>query len=97
MSGSDVQGASRPSRLLLGFSVVTWLLLALGLPLAALTLNAVKVAGFPLGFWTTSVFVLVALAALALLFVARARGESGGEGVVPSLRMAGEAIGSAGV
>ena len=97
MSGSDVQGASRPSRRLIGFSLVAWLVLALGLPLAALTLNVVKVAGFPLGFWTTAVFVLVGLAAIALLFAARAGGDRSGEGIGPSLQMAGEAIGSAGV
>nr|HPG89363.1 DUF4212 domain-containing protein [Hyphomicrobium sp.] len=97
MSGSDVQGASRPSRRLVAISLAAWLVLALGLPLTALTLNAVKVAGFPLGFWTTSVFALVALAALALLFAVRARGDASGDGITPSLRLAGEAIGSAGV
>lgn len=97
MSGSDVQGASRPSRRLLVSSLITWALLALGLPLTALTLNAVKVAGFPLGFWTTAVFVLLALAALALFFTTRAGGDARAEGLSPSLRMAGEAIGSAGV
>ena len=76
---------------------MAWLVLALGLPLAALTLNVVKVAGFPLGFWTTAVFVLVGLAAIALLFAARAGGDRSGEGIGPSLQMAGEAIGSAGV
>lgn len=97
MKDQDVQGASRPSRRLILLSLAAWLVLALGLPLAALTLNAVKFAGFPLGFWTTSVFVLIALAALAMVFAARAGGDSGGEGVAPSLRFAGEAIGSAGV
>jgi cation/acetate symporter len=97
MSGSDVQGASRPSRRLIIVSLLAWLVLALGLPLAALTLNAFKVAGFPLGFWTTAVFVLVALAMLAMVFGSRAGGNRGGEGFAPSLRMAGEAIGSAGV
>ena len=97
MSGSDVEGASRPSRRLLGLSLMTWALLALGLPLTALTLNAVKIAGFPLGFWTTAVFVLVALAALAMFFVIRAGGDARSEGLSPSLRLAGEAIGSAGV
>ena len=97
MSGSDVESASRPSRRLLGLSLMTWALLALGLPLTALTLNAVKIAGFPLGFWTTAVFVLLALAALALFFAIRAGGEARAEGLSPSLRLAGEAIGSAGV
>lgn len=97
MSGSDVQGASRPSRRLLGLSLMTWALLALGLPLTALTLNAVKIAGFPLGFWTTAVFVLLALAVLALIFARRAGGDASNDRLSPSLRMAGEAIGSAGV
>lgn len=82
---------------MVALSLAMWVLLAFALPLAALTLNAVKFAGFPLGFWTTSVFVLIAMAALALLFATKARGEYAHDGVTPSLRMAGEAIGSAGV
>ncbi|MEQ1652454.1 MAG: sodium/substrate symporter small subunit [Hyphomicrobium sp.] len=93
----DVQGASRPTRKLIVVSVVLWAVLTFALPLAALTLNAVKFAGFPLGFWITAVFVLIALAALAMVFATRAGGDSRGEGVSPSLRLAGEAIGSAGV
>lgn len=97
MTKSDVQGASRPSRRLTILSVGMWGLLAFGLPLAALTLNAFKVAGFPLGFLTTAVFVLIGLAALATFFALRARGEDRQEGIKPSLRLAGEALGSAGV
>ncbi|NOT72946.1 MAG: DUF4212 domain-containing protein [Hyphomicrobium sp.] len=97
MSDSDVQGASRPARRLIAVSLIVWAVLALGLPLAALTLNAVKLAGFPFGFWVTAVFVLIALAALAMVFAARAGGDASGETISPSLRLAGEAIGSAGV
>lgn len=97
MSTIDVEGASRPSRRLLGLSLLGWAILALALPLAALTLNAVKFAGFPLGFWTTAVFVLVALAGLTLVFAASAGGDARGDGMAPSFRLAGEAIGSAGV
>lgn len=97
MSDTDVQGASRPTRRLIAVSLIVWAVLAFGLPLAALTLNAVKLAGFPFGFWVTAVFVLIALATLAMVFTARAGGDASGEGVGPSLRFAGEAIGSAGV
>ena len=72
-------------------------MLAFGLPLSALTLNAIKYAGFPLGFWTTSVFVLAGLAALAMIFAARAGGDASSEGPIPSLRLAAEVIGSLGV
>lgn len=97
MAGSEVQGASRPSWRLLMSCLVAWVVLAIGLPLTGLTLNAFKVAGFPLGFLTTAVFVLVGLAALATIFSVRALGDDRGEGVVPSMRLAAEAIGSAGV
>jgi cation/acetate symporter len=97
MTGSDVQGASRPSRRLIVISLLMWGLLALALPLAALTLNFVKFAGFPLGFWTTAVFVLIALAELALNFAGVAGGDASGDGIVPSLRLSGEVIGSLGV
>ena len=97
MTERDVQGASRPSRRLIVISLIAWMVLVLALPLSALTLNFVKFAGFPLGFWTTAVFVLIALATLAMIFAARAGGDATGEGIVPSLRMAAEAIGSAGV
>ena len=97
MNDADVQGASRPSRRLIMVSLGAWLVLTLGLPLSALTLNAVKFAGFPLGFWVTAVFVLIALATLAVIFAARAGGEHNPATAVPSLQFAGEAIGSAGV
>ncbi len=97
MSEGDVHGASRPSRRLVLASLAAWIVLALALPLGALTLNAVKFAGFPLGFWTTAVFVLLALAALAMVFANRAGGERGAEGIVPSMRFSAEVIGSAGV
>lgn len=97
MSDIANEGASRPSRRLMLASLVAWSVLALLLPLAALTLNAIKVAGFPLGFLTTAVLVLIALALLATLFSIRALGDNTQEGIVPSLRLAAEAIGSAGV
>jgi cation/acetate symporter len=97
MTDSGLQGACRPSRRLLLSSLILWGVLAFVLPLAALTLNAFKIAGFPLGFLTTAVLVLVLLAAVGTLFALRAGGDDRGEGVAPSLRLAGEAIGSAGV
>ena len=77
--------------------MLAWLVLAFGLPLAALTLNAVKFAGFPLGFWTTAVFVLIALATLAMVFAARAGGDAAAKASRRRCGLAGEAIGSAGV
>ena len=97
MTDGDVQGACRPSRRLVLASLAAWAVLVLALPLSALTLNVVKVAGFPFGFWITAVLSLIALAALAMIFAIRAGGDRGGEGVVPSLRFAGEAIGCLGV
>lgn len=96
MSAGDVSGASRPSRLLTASAMVAWAVFALGLPLMALTLNALQVAGFPLGFWFTAQGAMVALAGLAWLFVWRAGGTQGREGVAGPLVFAGEAIGSAG-
>ncbi len=97
MTERDVQGASRPSRRLILISLAAWTVLAIGLPLSALTLDFVKFAGFPLGFWMTAVFALIALAALAMIFAWQAGGETGNEGVAPSLRLAAEALGSAAV
>ena len=96
MTNGEIAGASRPTRRLTLVSVAVWLLLALALPLAALTLNAVRIAGFPLGFWVAAQGSLIALVVLAWVFAWRAGGERVREGTAPSLAFAGEAIASAG-
>lgn len=96
MGAGDVTGASRPSRLLTLSALGAWCILVLGLPLLALTLNAVQVAGFPLGFWFTAQGALMALAGLVWLFVWRAGGRHGKEGLLGPAVFAGEVIGSAG-
>jgi putative solute:sodium symporter small subunit len=96
MGEGEVAGASRPTRRLTILSLIVWAIVALALPLAALTLNAVQVAGFPLGFWFTAQGALMALAGLGWLFTRRAGGERGREGVVGPLVFAGECIASAG-
>jgi putative solute:sodium symporter small subunit len=96
MSADEVAGASRPTRRLTLFSLLAWALVSFALPLAALTLNAVKVAGFPLGFWFTAQGALVALVVIAWLFTWRAGGERGREGVLGPLVFSGESIASAG-
>ncbi len=96
MPNSEVQGASRPSRRLMLTALALWAVLVLVLPLSALTLNAIKVAGLPLGYWFASQGALIALAALTLVFAARAGGDRSGERFGPSLILAGEAIGATG-
>ena len=96
MTNGEIAGASRPTRRLTLVSVAVWLLLALALPLAALTLNAVRIAGFPLGFWVAAQGSLIALVVLAWVFAWRAGGERVREGAAPSFAFAGEAIASAG-
>lgn len=96
MSAGDVSGASRPSRLLTLSALVAWTVIAFALPLLALTLNALQLAGFPLGFWFTAQGALIALAALAWIFVARAKGQRASEGLIRPAVFAGEVIGSAG-
>ncbi|HEY8195238.1 MAG TPA: sodium/substrate symporter small subunit [Hyphomicrobium sp.] len=91
----DITGASRPSRRLMLASVAVWLILALALPLAALTLNLFRVGGAPLGFWITAQGAIVGLAALALGYAWRAGGAATEEGVQPGLVFAGEAVGAA--
>ncbi len=92
-----VEGASRPSRRLLIFALAMWGLLAVAIPLAALTLNAVTIAGFPLGLWLTAQGVLAALAGLAIWFAIRARGTPSGDRRSEPFTFAGETIGAAGV
>ncbi|HMN36806.1 MAG TPA: DUF4212 domain-containing protein [Hyphomicrobium sp.] len=96
MSADEVAGASRPTRRLTLVSLAAWALVALALPLAALTLNAVKVAGFPLGFWYTAQGALMALVLIAWVFTWRAAGERSREGMLGPLVFSGEAIASAG-
>ncbi len=97
MTGSEVQGASRPTRRLTLTALAIWAILVFALPLAALTLNAVKLAGFPLGYWVTAQGALLALATLAIVFAMRAGGTRGTGGLMPPLAFAGEAIGAVGV
>lgn len=86
-------GLTKPTRLSLGLALLAWLVLALALPLAALTLNAFKLAGFPLGFWVAAQGSLIGLAALAL--VATRRTTDGNEAAVSAAQISTEAIGGA--
>jgi cation/acetate symporter len=94
MGQGDIAGASRPSGRLTLASLVVWLILALALPLSALTLNFIHVGGFPLGFWIAAQGALIGLAVLALVYAWRAGGAATGEGLRPALVFAGEAIGA---
>lgn len=96
MTDDEIAGACRPSRRLTAFSLVTWAVLAFALPLSALTLNVVKIAGFPLGFWMAAQGVLILLALLAGVFAARAGGRHGPDRWGEALQYAGESIMSAG-
>jgi len=96
MSGQgDITGASRPSRRLIAGCVTVWLVIALALPLSALTLNFFRVGGAPLGFWITAQGALIGLVALAFLYAWRVRGTAVTEGIWPSFAFAGEAVGAA--
>ena len=96
MSSDEVAGASRPTRRLTLLSLVAWAIAAFAVPLAALTLNVVKVAGFPLGYWFAAHGALVALVAIGWVFTRFAGGERGSEGVLGPLVFSGEVIASAG-
>lgn len=96
MNAGDVTGASRPGRMLTLLSLLAWALVTFALPLLALTLNALQFAGFPLGFWFTAQGAMVGLVGLGWLFVWRARGQHGREGIIGPAVFAGEVIGSAG-
>ncbi len=96
MTAADVEGASRPSRRLILSAVSALILLAFILPLVALTLNAVKIAGFPLGFWFAAQGSILGLAVLTWMFARRAGGDAAGERLKPALAMAGETVGAAG-
>lgn len=91
----DIADASRPSRRLILASVAIWLVVALALPLSALTLNFFRLGGSPLGFWITAQGALIALVILAFIYAWRAGGQAAAENVWPSFAFAGEAIGAA--
>ena len=85
----------RPAGLALGFALVAWLILALALPLAALTLNAFKIGSFPLGFWVAAQGSLIGLTVLAIVAT---RGPSSGPSMPTSASAAlisAEAVGGA--
>ncbi|MBS0235137.1 MAG: DUF4212 domain-containing protein [Proteobacteria bacterium] len=94
MALGDNTGASRPSGRLLVASLLLWLILAVALPLSALTLNVFHFGGFPLGFWIAAQGAAIGLVALVSFYAWRAGGTSHGEGVVPALAFAGESVGA---
>lgn len=100
MVNGNIAGASGPAWRPTIIALTSWLVLAFALPLAALTLNAVRFAGFPFGFWYTAQGAFIGLALLAL--VATRHLQVNGEEERParllsgSLAFAGEAIASAG-
>ena len=96
MTEDEVKGACRPTRRLTVTALIVWAVLTFALPLAALTLNAVSVASFPLGFWMAAQGVLILLVALALVFARRAGGQRTSDSPASSLQFAGECITSAG-
>lgn len=71
MGDSSLAASGRRSRVAGAFAFIAWLILALTLPLSALTLNVFKVAGFPLGFWIAAQGALIGLAILSLLQIRR--------------------------
>lgn len=97
MAVGEIAGAARPTRLLTLVTLTAWAILAFALPLAALTLNTIKFANFPVGYWLTSFWCMLLLAVLALMFQRRAGGDRGVGGSAKSLAFAGEAMGAAGV
>lgn len=94
MSLGNIAGASRPSGRLLLASLALWLILAVALPLCALTLNLFHFAGFPLGFWIAAQGVIIGLVALVGLYAWRAGGTSARDGISPALVFAGECVGA---
>ena len=91
----DIADASRPSRRLILASVTVWLVVALALPLSALTLNFFRLGGSPLGFWIAAQGALIALVVLAFVYAWRAGGHAASENVWASFAFAGEAVGAA--
>ncbi len=94
MGLGDIAGASRPSGRLLLASLFIWLILAVALPLSALTLNVFHFGGFPLGFWIAAQGAIIGLVALVSIYAWRAGGTSSREGIGPALIFAGETVGA---
>ncbi|HET6388920.1 sodium:solute symporter family transporter [Hyphomicrobium sp.] len=94
MGLGDIAGASRPSGRLLLASLLIWLILAIALPLSALTLNFVRIGGFPLGFWIAAQGAIIGLVALVAFYAWRAGGVPVREGIRPALIFAGEIVGA---
>ena len=76
----DIAGASRPSGRLVLASLAGWIVLAILLPLSALTLNAFHLGKLPLGFWLTAQGVLIGLVVLVAAYAWRAGGTGTREG-----------------
>lgn len=95
MALGDIAGASRPSGRLLIASLLVWLILAVALPLSALTLNIFHFGGFPLGFWIAAQGAILGLVALVIVYAQRSGGTSPRESIGPALVFAGEIVGAA--
>lgn len=94
MGLGDIAGASRPSGRLLLASLLIWLILAIALPLSALTLNVFRFGSFPLGFWIAAQGAIIGLVALVAVYAWRAGGVPVSEGIRPALVFAGEIVGA---
>jgi cation/acetate symporter len=97
MGLGDIAGASRPSGRLLLASLLIWAILALALPLSALTLNVFHFGGLPLGFWVAAQGAIIGLVALVAIYAWRAGGTPVREGIGPALVFAGEIVGAVGL
>ena len=97
MGLGDIAGASRPSGRLLLASLLIWAILAVALPLSALTLNVFHFGGFPLGFWVAAQGAIIGLVALVAIYAWRAGGTPVREGIGPALVFAGEIVGAVGL
>ncbi|HEY8129131.1 MAG TPA: sodium/substrate symporter small subunit, partial [Hyphomicrobium sp.] len=97
MGLGDIAGASRPSGRLLLASLLIWAILAVALPLSALTLNVFHFGGFPLGFWVAAQGASIGLVALVAIYAWRAGGTPVREGIGPALVFAGEIVGAVGL
>lgn len=94
-NSSGIASAGRPSRLSVCLVVAIWLLLAVGLPLSASTLNFFRLARAPFGFWIAAHGAIMGLALLAL-FHARRIGDAGESWMAGrSLTLAAQTVGVA--